>query len=78
LAETRKGLILLLKTLLHLMEFNPNFTYSKTIAMLSETHMGTSKKFVDLARETNNMPRLDKYGRPVVLSAGISRHSSAE
>jgi hypothetical protein len=27
LAETCKGLILLLKTLLHLMEFNPNFTY---------------------------------------------------
>jgi hypothetical protein len=27
LAKTCKGLILLLKTLLHLMEFNPNFTY---------------------------------------------------
>jgi hypothetical protein len=28
LAETRKGLILFLKTLLHLMAFNPNFTYT--------------------------------------------------
>jgi hypothetical protein len=36
LAETCKGLILLLKTLLHSMEFNPDFTYMLYSAMAED------------------------------------------
>jgi hypothetical protein len=37
LAETCKGLILLLKPLLHLVEFNPNFIYMLYSAMAKDS-----------------------------------------
>jgi hypothetical protein len=55
LAETCKGLILLLKTLFHLMEFSPNFTYMVQSATAEDmsiiehvVHYITSVRYISL------------------------------
>jgi hypothetical protein len=54
LAKTCKGLILLLKTLLHLMEFNPNFSYKSCMYFHIVMHHTTFKnKSLDWVPWTN-------------------------